>query len=670
MNNMDDDNRPPGKQPPPGKRRVRSRRVYDPDVHGESSGNASKRARRDSGPLSGFDDDDVEMSDLPELSRELVENIAHVSGDREVMYTLALTQGQVSKGRTEVIYEDEVYVLPLGRLHPRLWMKYAILLLRDIKEDNAYYMRRGHRRPGGVTIEEFVRDSQIRLHPAAVKALFGKGARTHALQDHRWSADLRKVCFGATVAARKFGRNVLNFIAMASRSALDADVEERYMEIHGHALEAVNTGTLDYHFDGRDYLDFKHDAATYMSLTESGVRDGEHVPPMFDYEDIVRIFWLCMSETQKQYLTARHPIYLQLTAYILQKENERNESTDMPSRQVLLGHYALTARLMLERNRDIIKGRHSVHSPLSDAHSICEMVASVIVSITDFEFPQPSSYVIPGEGDLPEYVHMNDEAGYLYLGLLTHGAPSLYELMQRYMVVLPGEYSTNLPLHFTATILRVHDIGQFSTVPLALAVARGARQKGVDGVNVQTYCLYAARMLEDTAAPAVSPANWSGWIRKDYRRFCKHLRDRVQIAWDMLFPKSLTEEIAFRLPELDEHQALPAEDTLGEDLYYYNAEFMVRFMKNLFLENPVEDEVLFEYLDMLPSKAKLFMSDDTNDGTVSTGLRSIPPLRYISGEGVYSVGGLSPGDDGPNLFLAVSFNKSGKKVPAIAGPPL
>lgn len=613
----------------PGKRRYVEYEDYDMGG-GEGSSSGSKRYKWDAGEDSESDED---MSDPPVFTPEIMANIMEVSGDRDTMYELAMTQRHVAGTSVVVFYDNKEYPLRIGQLHPRLCHKYAALLVRDLRLDNEFFARR-HRRPmDTVTIEEFVRDTQIRLGAEYSARLFSTPNVKALIEDHAWAGDLAKMSKIAHTFVTKFGKHFTRFLANAIRVALDYDVEEHFYRagrtVPQNSLNPFAVSNVASESRERTFL---HPYATYSMLTEpilfpssdivrhslersSGMdTNGKNgSPPMkfpakYTHEELVRIFWACMSDKQQQYLTARHPLYLEMAEWATQEANVAYSSSEVRLDVLTLEHYFITARLMLLRNKAILERGET--RGYTNAHAICEMISYILLHGEKVDGGGTDWFQAGASGRRAmKSVPLHSKYGPMYLDLLLRGSPPLYDMLQKYLVVdIDFEFADDGE---GSTVCSLTDgpIGQFATVPLALGVARWLKMRTVESINAVKYCSYAERMLYSTRGQGVIPLHTPGWSGEVYARLGDHLRDRYGIAWKILYPADLRNRYQFHIPTLSaEGEMDEAYEAIG-----IGPDFNGTFLYDVFIDSGIMDnstpEEFAEYLIIFPRAIRAYMEE-------------------------------------------------------------
>lgn len=612
---MEDERRPSRKRP------FEESGEYDPNIHGESS-NRLKRVRR--GRFTDIDDDE-EMMDIPMFAPEITENIMLVSGDRETMYNLAVATGNVAMQPTRLEYDGLGYKLRTGQLHPRLWRKYLYLLLRDMHRDNEVSSRTGRRAEGCVSIEEFVRDTRIRLDHHMANSAFDSEEGGKIYEEHFWRGNIVKIARGANRYMRQFGRATVAQIAHMIRDALDRDLLE-WEEEAGKTYDASTANLVVGYFQlhGHEVLLFAYKAERYYNMTlepdsEQAEYRGIKIGRYCSFEDLVYIIWACLHDEHRYSLTARHPLLLELNRELIDSVNHRNQGRVFQERQCIMGHYLLLARLMLERNKDIMEGAQNGGIELCPANSICEMISSAIVAEDAYDAEGGTEevnavFTVPpvDNTDLPPPVPFASPAGFAYFGILLHGTPCLYDMLQRYMVVDVHREIRNRVNHFAFSSLYHVDVGWFATVPLALAVARKMKAKrdearsGIVGaasaVSAQVYLLYVNEMLTVTLHSADAavrfPWEYSGWVSGTYEKFCKHIRYREQIAWEILFPEENIRH--FAMPIAQPGQGFDVRYNVPANGMYYNSSLMYVVFKGFLSRVDMTPHRFLQYLPMFP----------------------------------------------------------------------
>lgn len=361
--------------------------AYDPEIHGESS-DRTKRSRRDrSGSMSSDDEDGGAMKIPPEM----FEHMSGLSEDRDTFYNLATITGNVALGPTTMEYKGTTYVLRTGQLHPKLWKKYMDMLMRDMRIAEAEF-RKNDNMPGehAISIEEFIRDTQIRLdRDMAGKVFLADVDRLEApFAPH--VGNIEQISRGANRYPVQFGVHVSDKISSMIMAVFHYQMLQWNRDT-GYAMDAETLwyGVVDArpsHGRGvESALHYSYGKLAYWASTfdnePEGVINGIKVRKLWSLEGLAHIMWAVMTDDQKSRYYSCTPTVLAVCSEMAFMEKKRIESERTGETRIEVKIQSFLAELMRDRNRTIRENPGQEKRPLCPEENIAEMFRFSVVDL-------------------------------------------------------------------------------------------------------------------------------------------------------------------------------------------------------------------------------------------------------------------------------------------------
>ena len=500
----------------------------------------------------------------------------------------------IASGPTEVIGPDGPVVIDDCQLHPLLWPKYTSLIISDFQ----------------AVWKSQVDDTRENLAPfyhytefcADVWVRTGRRLTWDYLYEHHrdvildidWEVDLNALLPVSDILVVKYCLTFADVTARVSKrefylQLVDvADAEEFTLQtvLVPESSNSIDNDVVYFPFKAEDALRPRH-------ITEK---------ELFD------LLWLCMTDREKSNLYRGNRLLMELESFRTDRVNRYIARTSPPGQPIIIhSHLLYFARKMLLRNRQIELTRGGDERLWSDAVNICTMMGfSVVlgdynVSTERYHFAPPHSthltenVVSPsdslvsvlyavlsyGRRDADSAISESNENGGVYKldenmqriipnppgvtgsmedalkniisGREVGPTPSLYQLLQRYLVVDPDSVCRRELFDDGNDMYgRLADIVdmQFATVPLVYGIMRHTDIYSGRQYAVSYFSNLFSLIILHTQRTAMKMSNLCGH-NGTIRDLALHIYSSKHIATQEICNEEYLNSVNFVLPELD-----------------------------------------------------------------------------------------------------------------------